>query len=787
MAFLRQSVLALRVLLWVLLAAMAVFVLATSLGVMHERNKALSAAHQEVTTAVSYNQDAIALALWNYDEAVFSALLRGMTKIPAIARLELTDNSKTIADIRDPESGNDTDRVWSIPITAPDGKTNIGTLRVTESYAEVNRHIDQMIRTLIATELFKIIGLAFILFVIVYRKIARHLHNLSVDVIALDPGNLDMRVAIDRSKTTTYRDELDSLVESINRFLADRKKASEQLLIAAAAFEAQEGMLITDANKVVLRINKAFTAITGYSAEDIVGKTPRILQSGRHDAGFYRQMWETITRTGSWQGEIWDRHKSGEVYPKWLNISTVRNSEGEVTHYIGTHYDLTERKRAEEKINALAFYDQLTELPNRILLVEHLNRAMATSLRNNAYGALLFIDLDNFKTLNDTQGHEMGDLLLKQVAGRLKKCVRAEDTVARQGGDEFVVLLPELGEIEREVASKAETIAEKILTELNLNYQVGHLLHHSTASIGVTLFHGNRASVDDLMKQADLAMYRAKASGRNVVRFFDPAMEAIVKVRAEMEDDLRQAIEQRQFLLHYQPQVLDNGRITGAEALVRWQHPVRGLVSPAEFIALAEETNLILPLGKWVLEAACNKLAAWSRQPDMAAMVVAVNVSAKQFHQRDFVEQVLAIVEQSRADPHRLKLELTESLLVDNVEEIIEKMHRLKARGIGFSLDDFGTGYSSLSYLKRLPLDQLKIDQSFVREVLSDPNDAAIARTVVALGQSLGLGVIAEGVETAAQRDFLAASGCHAYQGYFFSKPLAETSFEQFVKDSLPA
>jgi diguanylate cyclase (GGDEF)-like protein/PAS domain S-box-containing protein len=787
MAFLRQSVLALRVLLWVLLAAMAVFVLATTLGVMHERNKALSAAHQEAISAVSYNLDAIALALWNYDEAAFSTLLRGMTKIPAIARMELADNSKTIADIRDPENGNGTDRVWSIPITAPDGKTNIGTLRITESYAEVNRHIDQMIRTLIATELFKIIGLAFILFVIVYRKIARHLHKLSVDVIALDPGDLDMRVAINRSKTASYRDELDSLVESINRFLADRKKASEQLLIAAAAFEAQEGMLVTDANGVILRINKAFTTITGYSAEDVVGKTPHILQSGRHDAEFYRQMWESITRTGSWQGEIWDRHKSGEVAPKWLNISTVRNSEGLVTHYIGTHYDLTERKRVEEKINALAFYDQLTELPNRILLVEHLNRAMATSLRNNAYGALLFIDLDNFKTLNDTQGHEMGDLLLKQVACRLKKCVRAEDTVARQGGDEFVVLLPELGELEREVASKAETVAEKILTELNLNYQVGHLLHHSTASIGVTLFQGNRASVDDLMKQADLAMYRAKASGRNVVRFFDPAMEAVVKVRAEMEDDLRQAIEQRQFLLHYQPQVLDDGRITGAEALVRWQHPVRGLVSPAEFIALAEETNLILPLGKWVLEAACNKLAAWSRQPDMAAMVVAVNVSAKQFHQRNFVEQVLAIIEQSGADPHRLKLELTESLLVDNVEEIIEKMHRLKARGIGFSLDDFGTGYSSLSYLKRLPLDQLKIDQSFVREVLSDPNDAAIARTVVALGQSLGLGVIAEGVETAAQRDFLAASACHAYQGYFFSKPLAETSFEQFVKDRLSA
>jgi len=787
MAFLRQSVLALRVLLWVLLAAMAVFVVVTALGVVHERNKALGASHQEASAAISSNLDAIALALWNYDEATFSTLLRGMTKIPAIARLELSDNDKVVADIRAPEYRNDADRVWSVPITAPDGKTTIGTLRISESNTEVNRQIDRMVRTLVATELFKIVGLAFILFIIVYRKVARHLHSLSVDVVALDPRDLDMRVAIKRRKSNAYHDELDSLVESINRFLADRKKSSEQLLIAAAAFEAQEGMLVTDANGIILRINQAFTATTGYSAEDIVGKTPRILQSGRHDATFYRQMRESVARTGAWQGEIWDRHKSGEVCPKWLNISTVRNAEGLVTHYIGTHYDLSERKRAEERINALAFYDQLTELPNRILLLEHLNRAMATSLRNNNYGALLLIDLDNFKTLNDTQGHEMGNQLLIQVAGRLKNCIRTEDTAARQGGDEFVVLLPELGLSEREVASKAEAIAEKILAELNQAYQIGHLLHHSTASIGVTLFKGNRASVDDLMKQADLAMYRAKAAGRNIVRFFDPAMEAIVKVRAEMEDDLRQAIARQQFILHYQPQVLDDGRITGAEALVRWQHPVRGMVSPAEFIPLAEESNLILPLGKWVLETACNKLAAWSAQPDMAAMIIAVNVSAKQFRQRDFVEQVLTVVEQSGADPHRLKLELTESLLVDNIEETIDKMHRLKAKGIGFSLDDFGTGYSSLSYLKRLPLDQLKIDQSFVRDVLSDPNDAAIARTVVALGQSLGLGVIAEGVETEAQRDFLATSGCHAYQGYFFSKPLAETPFEQFVTGNKPA
>ena len=766
------------------MAALGVFLLATTVGVAHERNKALHIAHTEVNTVVTNNLDAIALALWSYDDAAFSTLLRGMSKVSSIARLELSDNTKIVADVSNPAAGNKADRVWSITIVAPDGKTAIGSLKITESYTEIYQRIDQMVEMLVVTELFKIIGLAIILFVIVYRKVARHLHDLAMNVVAIDPGNLNARVSLNRRHTSTYRDELDILVESFNHFLADRKKAAEQLLIAATAFESQEAMMVTDTNGIVLRINKAFAETTGYSPEEIVGQTPRLLRSGRHDEAFYRQMWESINLTGAWQGEIWDRHKSGNQYLKWLTISAVRNAEGGITHYIGTHYDLTERKKAEERINALAFYDQLTNLPNRILLVEHLNRSMAASLRSGSHGALLFIDLDNFKTLNDTQGHEMGDLLLKQVADRLKQCVRGEDTVARQGGDEFVVLLSDLGTGEPEAASTAESIAEKILEQLNLPYQIGHFSHHSTASIGVTLFSGNQSSVDDLMKQADLAMYRAKGAGRNIVRFFDPAMEAIVKVRAELEDDLRQAIDKKQFLLHYQPQVVDDGRITGAEVLVRWQHPLRGMISPADFIPLAEDTDLILPLGQWVLETACRKLALWSTRPETAALNIAVNVSAKQFRQPGFVDQVLAAVKQSSADPRRLKLELTESLLVDNVEEIIEKMHRLKAKGIGFSLDDFGTGYSSLSYLKRLPLDQLKIDQSFVRDVLSDPNDAAIAKTIVTLGQSLGLAVIAEGVETQAQRDFLANAGCYAYQGYFFSKPLPEELFEQFLDHS---
>jgi diguanylate cyclase (GGDEF)-like protein/PAS domain S-box-containing protein len=559
------------------------------------------------------------------------------------------------------------------------------------------------------------------------------------------------------------------------------KQSEEQLRIAATAFESQEAMMVTDANSLILRVNRAFTTVTGYTAEEAVGQTPRMLHSGRHDADFFRAMWETINRTGGWQGEVWDRRKNGEIYPKWLNVSAVKDDRGAVTHYVGTHFDITERKQAEEKINALAFFDQLTGLPNRTLLLDRLKQAMTASDRSGSHGALLFIDLDNFKELNDTLGHEMGDLLLKQVAQRLTQCVREGDTVARLGGDEFVVILTNLGKGEREAATGTETAAEKILATLNQIYRFGELAHHSTASIGATLFNGHPISIDNLMKQADLTMYKAKEAGRNTLRFFDPAMEVAVKARAALESDLRAAVEARNFVLHYQAQVA-GGQVTGAEVLVRWKHQKRGMVSPAEFIPLAEETGLILPLGHLVLETACTQLAAWATQPAMAHFTLAVNVSALQFKQSDFVDQVLTVLDSTGANPRRLKLELTESMLADNVQDIIEKMFALKAKGVGFSLDDFGTGYSSLSYLKRLPLDQLKIDQSFVRDVMVDANDAAIAKTIVALAQSLGLGVIAEGVETEAQLDFLASSGCHAYQGYFFSRPLPVAGFEEFAQ-----
>jgi diguanylate cyclase (GGDEF)-like protein/PAS domain S-box-containing protein len=561
----------------------------------------------------------------------------------------------------------------------------------------------------------------------------------------------------------------------------EQKKAEEALRIAATAFEAQEGILITDAARVILRVNQAFTEITGYTAEEAVGQTPHLLNSGHHDATFFVEMTACIQQVGKWQGEIWNRRKNGEIYPEWLTITAVKDDAGKVTNFVATLTDITLRKVAEDEIRKLAFYDPLTGLPNRRLLLDRLKQAMASSPRSERYGALLFIDLDNFKDLNDNLGHHIGDLLLQQVAQRIAVCVREGDTVARLGGDEFVVMLEDLSASAQEAAAQTESVGEKILSALNETYELANYKHSSTPSIGVALFAENTGTVDDLLKRADLAMYQAKAAGRNTLRFFDPEMQTVVDRRAALENDLRAAVRQGEFVLYYQAQVIGEGRLTGAEVLLRWRHPRRGIVSPVEFIPLAEDTGLILPIGEWVLEAACNQLAIWAERQDMAELTLAVNVSAKQFRHKDFVNQVLAVIDCTGAKPQRLKLELTESLLVDDVEDIIAKMTALKSKGVGFSLDDFGTGYSSLSYLKRLPLDQLKIDQNFVRNILTDPNDAAIAKMVVALAESMGLSVIAEGVEIDAQRAFLARHGCHAYQGFLFSRPLPLEEFEIFA------
>jgi diguanylate cyclase (GGDEF)-like protein/PAS domain S-box-containing protein len=564
----------------------------------------------------------------------------------------------------------------------------------------------------------------------------------------------------------------DDARSAFDQSLAWLEQCDAALRIAATAFGSQQAMLVTDANKRILQVNQAFITITGYSAAEAWGQNPSMLKSGRQDDAFYAAMWERIVLQGTWAGEIWNRRKSGEEYPQWITITAVLDASGRVTHYVGTFADHSAHYAADELIQSLAYQDLLTGLPNRLLLTDRLTQAMAACSRHQRIGAMLMLDLDDFKTLNDTHGHFQGDLLLVQVAERLRDNVREGDTVARLGGDEFAMILEELSEDADAAAREAQAIGEKIRLAISEVYQLGKHAYHCTSSVGVTLFGGGAfETVDGPLRRADMAMYQAKAVGRNSLRFFDPQMQAEAASRTEMLADLREALQGGQFLLHYQPQVASGRGLVGAEALVRWQHPRRGLVSPGDFIGLAEETGLILPLGLWVLETACKQLACWSTQADMAHLTVAVNVSARQFHQTEFVAQVLSVLAATGANPNQLKLELTESLLIADVEDVIGKMRDLKRLGVRLSLDDFGTGYSSLTYLKRLPLDQIKIDQSFVRELLTDPNDAAMAHTIVTLGHNLQMEVIAEGVESAEQHDVLSAMGCDVFQGYYFGRP----------------
>lgn len=560
-----------------------------------------------------------------------------------------------------------------------------------------------------------------------------------------------------------------------------RKQAENELKIAATAFESQEGMIVTNASNIILRVNNAFTKITGYSAEEAVGQLSSFLNSGRQDTAFYQQMWDSVEEAGAWEGEVWNRRKNGEIYPEHLTMTTVKNNEGVVTNYVATLTDITQSKAASDEIKSLAFYDPLTQLPNRRLLLDRLTQASAASARSKQIGALLFLDLDHFKTLNDSLGHDVGDLLLRQVAARLVACVRETDTVARIGGDEFVLLLEDLNEHALAAATHTETVAEKILYALGQPYQLGIHLCYSTPSIGATLFGDHQFGVDELLKQADIAMYEAKNSGRNRLRFFDPKMQEAIDNRVQLEYELRSAIDHGQFQLHYQMQVDNNGVGLGAEALVRWLHPQRGMILPLNFIPLAEETGLILPIGQWVLDTACAQLKRWEQHALTQTLTLSVNVSAKQLHQVGFVAQVQSSVLRHGINPNLLNLELTESMLLENIDGMIASMNLLRDIGIRFELDDFGTGFSSLQYLKKLPLYRVKIDQSFVRDIAIDSSDRALVHTIITMAHSLDLEVIAEGVETEVQQQFLQNNGCDHYQGFLFSQPLPADAFEAML------
>jgi len=606
------------------------------------------------------------------------------------------------------------------------------------------------------------------------RNVARPLDRLSASMERAQMGESQVRAVPGGPK------DIAKMAHAFNSMMSVLEAREADLSIAAIAFETDEGMMVTDENALIIRVNQAFTRLTGYSAEEAIGKNPSILKSGRQEAEFYERLWTSLQVNKSWQGEIWNKRKNGEVYPEWLNITAVVDKAGKVTNYVSTFVDFTERKQAESEIHHLAFYDPLSQLPNRRLLLDRLRQAVSTSARNQTSSALLFIDLDNFKTLNDTKGHGVGDLLLIEVAKRLQGCVREGDTLSRFGGDEFVLLLEGLSSEMAQAAVQAQGVGEKVLDVLSQPYLLEGNEFHSSSSMGITLFSNHLHKLDELLKQADTAMYEAKKSGRNALRFFDPKMQVELEIRAQLEVGVREALRKQEFQLYYQMQVNNSGQILGAEVLLRWLHPEQGIISPLEFIPLAEETGLIIPIGTWVLINACQQIKVWESNPLTRKLNLAVNVSVRQFRQADFVAQVVEILNQTGINPALLKLELTESIVLDDVSDTIDKMQALRQIGVSFSMDDFGTGYSSLAYLTQLPLNQLKIDQSFVRNIGMKASDATIIQTIIGMANNLGMAVIAEGVETQAQRDFLENMGCLLYQGYLFGKPVP---LEEFMRN----
>ena len=561
-----------------------------------------------------------------------------------------------------------------------------------------------------------------------------------------------------------------------------RQQDDAHLLQQASLLDkAQDAIIVFSLDKKIKFWNQGAQRVYGWTAAQAQSDVARDLLL--HDpTGVIAQAFTRLLADGEWHGELPQFCKDGRQITVEGRWTLVHDAMGQPESILAINTDISDRKAAEQAVQQLAFYDPLTQLPNRLLLRERMQQQFALPPGPSRTAALLFIDMDNFKTLNDSLGHSFGDQLLKQVALRLCATVRSGDTVARIGGDEFVVLLTDLGEDAGKAASEAQKTAQTLLTSLSQPYDLQGHAYSCTGSIGIAIADSAGASIEDLLRQADLAMYHAKSAGRNMTSFYDARMQEILNDRIALEADLRPALEKKEFELHYQPQTDSQGRLTGAEALIRWRHPVRGLVSPLTFIPIAEDTRLIVPIGLWVLRTACTQLVSWSARKETCALTLAVNVSAYQFRQQNFVQQVREVIDQTGANPRLVKLELTESMLVDNIEDVILKMRELRATGVGFSLDDFGTGYSSLSYLKRLPLDQLKIDRAFVNDVLTSENDASIAISIINLGQSLGLHVIAEGVETAAQRDFLLAHHCYAFQGYFFSKPLPIAEFDIYAR-----
>lgn len=608
---------------------------------------------------------------------------------------------------------------------------------------------------------------------VIVKNITKPVKHLQETMSAIQrDGDLTRQAAVDENNA-----DIGEMAKTFNTLTESLLAANKRLDLFAQVFEnSGEAIVITDADRNIIAVNPAFTAITRYKAEDVTGKNPKLLSSGRQSPEFYQEMWKSINETGRWRGEIWNRRENGEIYPEWLSIGTVKDENGKVVNFIGIFNDTTQRKEAEQHIQYLAHYDSLTNLPNRRLFEDRIQQGLLASKRARKKAALLFLDLDRFKSINDSLGHLSGDQLLQSVAERLKSCVRESDTVCRQGGDEFLILLPEINK-----SDDAAHVANKIITSMAEAHFVEDFHLIVTFSIGISIYPDDGTDSQTLIRNADAAMYHAKENGRNNFQFFTPDMNAEALERLELEADLRQAIQQNELSLNYQPQI-DNmsGKIVGIEALIRWKHPEKGMISPARFIPIAEDCGLIAKIGEWVLRTACTQNRRWQDE-NLIRVPIAVNLSALQFYQRDIRDCIAQVLQQSGLEPRYLELEITESTAMRDIEATVHTLNELKQMGILISIDDFGTGYSSLSYLKRFPIDKLKIDQSFVRDINTDVDDAAIVQTIIGMGHSLRLTVIAEGVETMDQLTFLKYKGCDEVQGYYFSKPLPAEGFAKYV------
>jgi diguanylate cyclase (GGDEF)-like protein/PAS domain S-box-containing protein len=766
----------------------ALFIMITLSITQRQMEQQARASLDELIDAMS---SMASIACFTKDVTLANETAQSFLKSSAVARVSISTGDVLLASATRPDtqiSADHLQRSITRPVSSPfNTGEEVGQVRLTPNWPEINRRVERMVRygagMMIALACCLVGAVALSIGVLVIQPVK----SISDQLHALDAAEGGML-----SQPQHHEDnELGRLVLDINGLLGRFRSAlqlkhemhlaqvlHERTRLSAAVFEhSQEGIIITDADNRIVTVNEAFSQITGYNPDEAVGQSPNFIASGRHDTAFYAQMWALILGTGHWKGELWNRDKQGEIRPYWYSISVVRDNGGAIVNYVAIFSDITEHRLALQRIEFLAHHDTLTNLPNRVLTLDRFQQASATARRDGTGIALLYIDLDNFKYVNDSFGHKAGDQLLKIAAERLKQQVRETDTVSRQGGDEFLVILPNVTD-----EAVVFRIAAGILEALAKSFEIeGHALGIS-ASIGVTLFPQHGKDFDTLLKNADAAMYAAKAAGKNTSRLFTEDMNVDALDKLKLKAQLGTAIDNDEFHLVFQPQInIQTGAIVGTEALIRWSHPEMGLVSPARFIPLAEESGLIVPIGRWVIEEACRQGKQWF-DAGLGPFVVAVNVSAQQFNNGDILGMVQDILYSTGFPAHYLELEFTESGLLNDICHSISTIEKLKSLGVKLAIDDFGTGYSSLSYLKQFKVEKLKIDQSFVRDIGVNAESLEIIRAIIQLGKTLRLEVIAEGVETDNQLQTLRALDCNEAQGYLISKPLPAADWLAFYQ-----